>query len=520
MRMIIDPLRRISTSAVVRALAISADASTIAWGSARGQVHLIDASTGEETRVLEIGDGVVGLALLASGRLIVATETERLLAYDGGVIAWEVEMLGGVEGFDVAGDWIACIDGGRSAHLINADGKTHHTFTHIGATRISATEGGMAAACEDAAVHVFQNGRAWSRPAPAEPETISAIALIDGDLHLSREALGLTPTGVPQIAHEVWRAGSMAAQLELDSRATCIRPAPGGIRLGLFDGSVLDGEHNSIWRAPYTIRDIIPHGEDLLVAAWFHLHRVKSDGTHLWGCEHGGLVEHVACTSDGVSVVAGDDPNDYTRENEMLLLDVNAEARPLIEAHEDDFEATTVEAADIYGDEDAQIASLLTAEEAAMMGALPTTDDAHLLDMLDADLEAISMEVETVKTLSPTGAGTLEDLLNEAPEGIHLPPTADAGEDQVISAGADGTAIVLLDGSASQAGTRGIQTMVWRDGASKVIGEAPKIKVRLSRGNHTFTLTVADDARESNTDTVTVQVTGEARDDTYALLED
>ena len=62
--------------------------------------------------------------------------------------------------------------------------------------------------------------------------------------------------------------------------------------------------------------------------------------------------------------------------------------------------------------------------------------------------------------------------------------------------------------------------MVWRDGASKVIGEAPKIKVRLSRGNHTFTLTVADDARESNTDTVTVQVTGEARDDTYALLED
>ena len=46
------------------------------------------------------------------------------------------------------------------------------------------------------------------------------------------------------------------------------------------------------------------------------------------------------------------------------------------------------------------------------------------------------------------------------------------------------------------------------------------VNVRLPVGNHTFTLTVSDSARESSTDTVTVQVQGEVREDTYDLLDD
>ena len=46
------------------------------------------------------------------------------------------------------------------------------------------------------------------------------------------------------------------------------------------------------------------------------------------------------------------------------------------------------------------------------------------------------------------------------------------------------------------------------------------VNVRLPIGNHTFTLTVSDPARESSTDTITVQVLGETREDTYDLLDD
>ena len=101
-----------------------------------------------------------------------------------------------------------------------------------------------------------------------------------------------------------------------------------------------------------------------------------------------------------------------------------------------------------------------------------------------------------------------------------LAPTADAGQDQMVSAEKDGTATIVLDGSASIEGTHGIQQWVWRDGDSKIIGDTVKIKVRLAPGNHTFTLSVTDPMRESTTDTVTVQVEGTTEDDTFALLED
>ena len=102
----------------------------------------------------------------------------------------------------------------------------------------------------------------------------------------------------------------------------------------------------------------------------------------------------------------------------------------------------------------------------------------------------------------------------------HVSPTADAGMDVIINANQDGTAIVLLDGSATSPGSQGIEQWVWRDGHSKQIGDTEKINVRLPIGNHTFTLTVSDPARESSTDTITVQVLGENREDTYDLLED
>jgi hypothetical protein len=101
-----------------------------------------------------------------------------------------------------------------------------------------------------------------------------------------------------------------------------------------------------------------------------------------------------------------------------------------------------------------------------------------------------------------------------------VPPTADAGNDLVVNASNDGTATALLDGSGTSPGSQGIEQWIWRDSHSKQIGKTAMINVRLPIGNHTFTLTVIDPSRESSTDTVTVQVHGEVREDTYDLLDD
>ena len=69
-----------------------------------------------------------------------------------------------------------------------------------------------------------------------------------------------------------------------------------------------------------------------------------------------------------------------------------------------------------------------------------------------------------------------------------------------------GAAIVTLDGSRSFDEDGVIESHVWRDSSNRVIGEVPIIKVKLPKGNHTFTLTVTDNDRASTSDMVTVQV--------------
>ncbi|HIF04937.1 MAG TPA: hypothetical protein EYQ80_06005 [Candidatus Poseidoniales archaeon] len=138
--------------------------------------------------------------------------------------------------------------------------------------------------------------------------------------------------------------------------------------------------------------------------------------------------------------------------------------------------------------------------------------DEELFDMLDDEIEQLAMVQDDTPDLFTNLDD--EDFISQ------VPPSADAGQDQIVSAKADGTATVLLDGAASSAGTQGIEQWIWRDGHSKQIGKEALIRVRLPVGNHTFTLTVSDPSRESSTDTITVQVQGTAADDTYDLLSD
>ena len=317
---------------------------------------------------------------------------------------------------------------------------------------------------------------------------------------------------------------------EINSRSMCLIPDGMGALSGQFDGSVLqiddDLSSNQIWKSMYTINDIHRHGDDLLVASWFYLHRINADGEEVWRCEHTGLVQSIVASRDGNRIaLSGDNQNDYTRENRILWIDPDATPYALsadADIDEDllefvdgvDFKAPTAAPDDdLYADDGDDLASLLTEEEQEQLSSgASTVDDLELFAMLDDEIEQLAQlpeeETDLMAGLSD------EDFVS------HIPPTADAGMDVVVNANQDGTAIVLLDGSSTSPGSQGIEQWIWRDGHSKQIGDTAKVNVRLPIGNHTFTLTVSDPARESSTDTITVQVLGESREETYDLLDD
>ena len=541
MPMVIDPIAEIKCDAIVRAIDVAPDGKWMAWGSDDGIVRILDVTdTPTSLEPFYVDDAVTHIRIASGDVIVVGTHTSNLHGHERlGGHRWTHAIGGGCDHLRLSGDGtiIASIDGGRHLHILTENGVKRGRFTAGELISISvARDGtGVAVADDEGYVHVLDsNGnKRWSRAPVADTgETVSAMCFLhDGSLVLCREVLGITPSEVPQIALERWSStGEMLHSEEIDSRSVCLIPDGIGALSGQFDGTVLklndDLTSTRIWKSMYTINDLQKHGNDLLVASWFYLHRIGEDGEEVWRCEHTGLVQSIISSQDGKRIaLSGDNQNHYTRENRILWIDPEATPYALsndaeidddLREFSDGAELNAPTAApddDLYADDGEDIASLLTEEEQKQLNAGPSRiDDSELFAMLDDEIEQLAQFQEDEPDLM-VGLSD-ENFIS------HVPPTSDAGNDLIVNASQDGTATALLDGSGTSPGSQGIEQWIWRDGNSKQIGKTAMVNVRLPIGNHTFTLTVIDPSRESSTDTVTVQVQGEVREDTYDLLDD
>ena len=541
MPMVIDPISEIECEAIVQAVDVSADGKWMAWGGEDGTVRILDMS-GSPTAIdpFNVEDSVTHLRFARGDVIIVGTHTSDLYGHERlGGRRWTHAVGGGCDLMDMSNDGtlIACIDGGRHVHILTENGVKRGRFSSGELIGIAVANDGTGVAVYDDEGNVFvldsSGNLRWNRaPVQADGEMVSAMCFLhDGSLLLCREVLGITPSEVPQIALERWSSiGELLHSEEVRSRSVCLIADGIGALSGHFDGSVTKLSDNlsqePLWKSMYTINDLKRHGDDLLVASWFYLHRIDAQGEEVWRCEHTGLVESIIANQDGTRIaLSGDNQNDYTRENRILWIDPNA--TPYALSADSDIDAdllgfsegselnSPVASADddLYADDGQDMASFFTPEEQEKLNARRTSiDDSDLFAMLDDEIEQMA-KVEEDETDLMAGLSDDEFI-------THIPPTADAGTDLVVNASQDGTAIVLLDGSATSPGSQRIEQWTWRDGLSKQIGDTPMVKVRLPVGNHTFTLTVTDPARESSTDTITVQVQGTAREDTFDLLND
>jgi hypothetical protein len=527
MPMVIDPKETFSAEQPVKALALSPDGSWLAWGDDAGTVTLHSLTSSETPDPFVVEGGVGHLAISAQDMLVVGSHSGDLHGHEKlGGHRWSHHLGGGCDHLAVAakGDLIAVIDGARLLHLLTSGGNLlcRHSGGELVLLAVADNGEFAAVADEEGTVTVIERGGAirYTRPSRGEQgERVTAMTFLpDGHLVIAREALDVTLGDEEEIVIEWWNPlGQEVGRIPLVQRCEVLEATGTGVLAGMFDGEVVEydsaREGKTRFKSAFSIHDLLSVGENMVVASWFEVHLVDEGGDEIWQVQHEGLTELVRANGDGTLLaVAGDNQNEYTRENEVLLLEVGAKPYMLesgrdIDSDLTDFDETPlldsgmVTDASAYDiDTSAEMEGLLTEAELAQLegGETSSSGSGELLDLLEAE---VTLTDQTSGDQFDIAAG----LLDESGR-TNLPPVADAGEDLIVEADAEGNAVVLLDGSRSYDEDGEIVSHVWRDDGNRILGEAPQIKVKLSKGNYTFTLTVTDNDRESTSDTITVQI--------------
>ena len=193
-------------------------------------------------------------------------------------------------------------------------------------------------------------------------------------------------------------------------------------------------------------------------------------------------------------LIAGSDQNDYTDPEPVVLIDSTAEPVSLVEessAIDDWGDAPVIEvsADEIYGNE-------VSIEELAGMEQAVVTDQSGLLDALNDEIinESQSEEEEDLMLALSIDA---EDI---------IAPSPDAGGDQSLVAGEDGTAIVTLDGTGTRDPQERISSWSWVDDSGKEIADSPVVRVRLNKGGHRLELRIKDKDGRWSSDSIDVRI--------------
>ena len=439
---------------------------------------------------------VVGLASLGD-QLVAATSTGGVGAFHKEPL-WSHPLESGCEAVAASLDCTMVVDGTGRLIALAADGSevAEAEFGHITSLTCS-PEGVCAAALEDGRLLLLGPTLEVLHNSPAAEDDVETISCMtfrpDGILLAARNSLGMTVDDRPENRLECWHPErGLLNTSELPSRATALLPTESGIVVGCFDGSLLsleigDRDPKQIARLDYQISRVVQWGADILVASWFDVFRITTGGEIVWHFEHIGVVEHILALEERVALL-GDDRKGRIPAP-LVIIDPDSPPRYDDLPAEDEAEGASEEYSGALSDEERRLAEMRP----------------DVLEEAGGILETLHEEME-IRTGAPVVESDLLEDLSASARAINLPPVADAGEDRTVNVDEEGKATVLLDGGRSYDPDGSSGGWAWEDGSSRVIGDTPQLRVRLSRGVHVFHLTVTDDRGASNKSTITVQV--------------
>lgn len=518
MPMVILPQDKESVDSEISSIALSNDGEFIAWSTYNG-LFTIMSKENKEKREVQLNSHGKNIEYVSSGNFVVSQEEGNILCFSKSCEKlWEIASPGGCELMKSAikGDIIAFIDGTNKLRTINFQGELLGIFSENELVGMTINENGSAISCWDDEGNLIVLNRNCSkifkRPINSEigERIITAKYTHNGILLVSRETLDLPEEG-EQNELEFWNPlGQKTGSVGFNSRCIAINVSKDSIWAGLFSGELLliNGEKtNQIWKSEYSITSLITLNNDILVSSWFYLFRIdKTSGECVWQYEHEGIIDFMVMSdNEEVLALCGNDRNDYTNAAPLALLNPNS--TPIWEEESDDdyiekepIEVETTDDNNIYNNSNEDLKNLL-GDDYNQYDLKNDSEGSTMDDLMAAFNEESPQEIEKIE--NEDNLSLIEHLLSND-EKRNQPPVCNAGNDQNLEAGDDGSCLVLLDGSSSHDPDGYIRIWNWASEDGRTLSNGPKIKLRLPIGTHRFTLTVTDDDGAMSSDSVSV----------------
>ena len=428
---------------------------------------------------------------------VAVTEMGIILGHDDG----RIEVLS-ESGTEFAGAAEASIEeivsGGNCAAILDSDGevrwmdeeKNVHAIEGIGESEsVRINSSSIAASGVFGTLWIANEGKIVHTSPPTDGSIESIICMEfrpSGTLVVSRRCLDGIGDLVPESRIECWDISSgRIHRSETDRPISSMTPTQHGVIAGDLMGGVtqieISGQQSDrIQLDDQRISTLSCHDEIICVGIWFNIFGLR-DGIMLWKCELDGIPRSITRSSDGRSIAVCVDPS----TDAVSAWAFNPQGDVEDETRAETQNKTTIDASNYSEEEDTRFEH--TSEEVT-----------RILDDMDEEVEGQVADEEDPDLLAELASGARM---------INLPPVADAGEDLTVASGEDGTAEILLDGSASYDPDGEIDVWEWLDERERVVGSTPMIKVRVRKGTHVFRLRVKDDKNAMSEAIVTLRVT-------------
>lgn len=490
----------------------------------------------QENTVVAHGHRVTGL-LFHMGHLVVSDESQGCTFYDvHGEIVEVHPFDAGVLSLITWRHRIAVIDGLGHVQIIQRGQPPLALGQRLNlgeCNDVVASGETLYIACHDGSlVQVNDDNVLWRRPTRGEHgEQITALGVSHrGVLFLTREGHALVGGDEEAIEFEGWQNGKLLVRSDTKARLCASFTGSDTTCLGFDDGTVHrledDGALVECLSTDHPVRTLVHHEGHVLAASWFYIHGVGPDG-QAWKVEHQGMPVNFGVLDNGGVVFAGDDQNDYTAPEPVgyidLLADFNdVDPSELTMWFEVPSAPVAATAEELYSPEAGDdVLHLLTLDEQA---AYTQGDPVHeAMEGLLADLEhqddRVALDdpvvLEEIDLLVPALDGTLDAAMEPSDDllatlttehAVHEAPVANAGDDQELVAGPNGSVAVLLDGRSTHDPHGLIRAWSWTDGTGRELANTPQLQLNLPVGAFGFDLRVLDANGTWTTDRVSVVV--------------
>ena len=335
-----------------------------------------------------------------------------------------------------------------------------------------------------------------SPPAKDDIEMVTNISpIVRGRFLVSRESLGVVVDDRPVNRLEFWHVKEGLSELvEIPSRATCIQASGDGYYVGCFEGELLWIERGKdptlLTNLGYSITDLRIWEGDILVSSWFYARRISPEGIEKWIFEHPTIISKILSLGQGIIALISDRGSSASGSF-ISLIDPNKKTHD-----EETHHAQSPPTRDLS---DKSFSGMPSENEIAKAAKRNSVNE------IDSIIRDINQSLEISMTELSDDEDLLETLSRSA-SSINLPPVADAGDDITVISNEDLKADVILDGSKSYDPDGEIVSWSWISETGRALGDRPMIKVRLSQGIHSFSLSVVDNKGAKSISKMTVRV--------------